>query len=67
MPAPVIRTVYVKLIIPAMAKVPCADPVTMPRPLRALSDKETGDGWATDRAALRICEQRRRAAVAAGE
>ena len=66
-PAPVIRTVYVKLKLPPAARVPCNPPVAMPRPARKLTDKETGDDWGADRASLRICEQRRAAAVAAGE
>jgi hypothetical protein len=64
-PAPVIRTVYVKPKMPAAAKVPCAAPLKLPA--RRLTDKETTDDWGADRASLRICEQRRKAAVAAGE
>ncbi len=64
-PAPVIRTVYVKPKLPAQAKIPCAKPLRLPS--RALSEKETRDDWGADRASLRICEQRRAAAAAAGE
>lgn len=65
-PPPVIRTVTVKAKTPAVAKVPCADPVALPRG-RRLTDKETADFWGADRSALRICEHRRAAAVASGE
>lgn len=51
--------------MPKAAKVPCAAPVVLPG--RKLTDKETRDDWGADRASLRICEQRRAAAVAAGE
>jgi hypothetical protein len=62
----VVRTEFVRPTIPAVAKVKCADPVATPRG-RRLTDKETGDFWAVDRAALRTCEIRRSAAVNAAE
>jgi hypothetical protein len=62
---PVVRTVYQRPKISAVAKVPCAVPVTIPS--RRLTDKETGELWGTDRQSLRICEYRRAAGVAAGE
>ncbi|MCY1667869.1 hypothetical protein [Rhizobium sp. SL86] len=57
------RTVIVTPEIPAEAKLRCADPVILPD--RDLSGSETVSFWGRDRAALRICETRRSAAVGA--
>ncbi len=60
---PIVRTVIVTPEIPAEAKLKCAQPVTLPD--RDLTGSETVSFWGRDRAALRICETRRAAAVGA--
>lgn len=51
--------------VPASARQPCAAPV--PLPDRDLTESETARAWGADRAELRNCEGRRRAAVDAIE
>lgn len=51
--------------VPASAKQECAQPV--PLPDRDLTESETARAWGIDRAELRNCEGRRRAAVDAIE
>ncbi|PKR91127.1 hypothetical protein CXZ10_05915 [Pleomorphomonas diazotrophica] len=51
----------VTVTAPAESRRPCAAPVTVPD--RAISEAETTALWGRDRGALRICEQRRRAAI----
>jgi len=63
MPDPMIRTVIARPILPAEVLTACAAPVRIPE--RSLSAAEFTPLWARDRAALRICEQRRAAAVSA--
>lgn len=58
-------SVAVPVVLPDAAKAACAKPVALPD--RDLSDREAGSYWSRDRAALRTCEQRRAAAVAAAE
>ncbi|WP_337267075.1 hypothetical protein [Oryzifoliimicrobium ureilyticus] len=53
------KTVFVEREVPAEAKKPCAEPVTIPD--RRLSESEAGSLWGADRTALRICETRRAA------
>lgn len=60
----VVRTVTIEREIPAEAKKPCANPVTLPD--RRLGESETQTLWGADRTALRVCESRRAAAVAGG-
>jgi hypothetical protein len=62
---PVVRTEFIRPVIPAEAKVACLSPVKLPD--RALTAREVTTYWGGDRASLRICEQRRKTAVAAGE
>lgn len=62
---PVVKLEFVKPVLPAEAGARCADPVDLPD--RDISAREVGRLWGRDRAALRICEQRRRAAVNAVE
>lgn len=52
-----------KKTVPAEAEKPCADPTTLPD--RAISAAEATTLWGADRSALRVCEQRRAAAVKA--
>ncbi|MCP4561999.1 MAG: hypothetical protein GY873_08690 [Bosea sp.] len=49
--------------LPSAARQPCAAPVALPD--RNLAAAEVTSAWARDRAALRLCESRRAAAVAA--
>lgn len=49
--------------IPATARTPCAPPSLLPD--RSLTEAEVTGFWGKDRAALRVCEERRAAAVAA--
>ena len=60
-PGPVVRTVFLKPELPAEAKIRCPAPVTLPD--RDLAEQEAASLWGRDRAALRICEARRAAAV----
>lgn len=60
-PVAVVKTVYAERETPAAAKVPCADPVTLPD--RKLTETEASNYWGTDRTNLRTCEARRAAAV----
>ncbi|PIO98597.1 hypothetical protein CJ014_14865 [Pleomorphomonas carboxyditropha] len=48
---------------PAQARAVCSAPVAIPD--RAISEAEATTLWGRDRGALRICEQRRAAAIAA--
>lgn len=56
-------TQFIRPTLPLAARQPCADPV--PLPDRDLSEGEATNLWGKDRAALRACEPRRAAAVAA--
>ncbi|SIQ24213.1 hypothetical protein SAMN05880590_102755 [Rhizobium sp. RU35A] len=49
--------------IPAEAKIPCADPVTLPD--RDLGEAEVHSLWGRDRTSLRICKVRQGAAISA--
>lgn len=60
---PVIRNVVIKNALPPEAEKPCPVPTILPD--RALGEGETVSAWSRDRSNLRICEQRRAAAVAA--
>ncbi|WP_248312092.1 hypothetical protein [Bosea sp. BK604] len=62
---PIVRTEFIRPAIPAEARQHCADPVSLPD--RALKAQEVTSLWSRDRAGLRICEQRRAAAVSASE
>ncbi|WP_440411994.1 hypothetical protein [Neorhizobium petrolearium] len=55
--------VETKPAVPTESEKPCPAPVTLPN--RAITAKETTDFWGADRSALRVCEQRRAAAVQA--
>lgn len=56
-----VRTVFTHPSIPALARTPCAAPVSPPD--RKLTAGETFDLWSRDRVSLRECETKRRAAV----
>lgn len=60
---PVVKTEFLRPVLPAEAKKACAAPVALPG--RDLSEKEVTSYWGRDRAALVACEARRSAAVAA--
>lgn len=57
------RVEFIKPELPAATRQRCADPVKLPD--RDLSASEVTTSWGRDRAALRICETRRAAAIAA--
>jgi hypothetical protein len=59
----VIETRYVTPVIPESARKRCNDPSVLPD--RAMPAGEVTSAWNADRSALRTCEQRRSAAVAA--
>jgi len=60
---PVIRTVLAAPAVADAARVPCRAPVRVPE--RAVSSREVASLWGGDRAALRECETRRKAALGA--
>ncbi|GAA0600182.1 hypothetical protein GCM10008943_14230 [Paenochrobactrum glaciei] len=62
-PSQIVRTQISQPNIPAQALKPCDDPVALPD--RALSAKELTPLWGKDRAALKECEAKRAALVAA--
>ena len=62
---PVVKVEFIRPVLPAAARVPCAKPV--PLPDRFLTAREVGALWDRDRSHLDICEQRRSAAVNAVE
>lgn len=62
---PVVKTELIRPVLPSRARQACAAPMSLPE--RALSAAETVGLWGSDRAALRTCESRRAAAVAAVE
>ncbi|MEY9717872.1 hypothetical protein ABIA22_000362 [Sinorhizobium fredii] len=62
-PKPTIKTVVVPVAVPESARQPCPRPVTLPD--RAMTAREVTTGWGADRTALKTCEERRAAAVAA--
>lgn len=62
-PAPTVKTEFIRPTVPAIARQRCADPVTLPD--RDLTEAESTSLWGRDRSALRQCEPRRAAAVAA--
>jgi hypothetical protein len=61
--APVVKTEFIRPAVPAIARRACDDPVLLPD--RDLTEAETTSLWGRDRSALRQCEPRRAAAVAA--
>jgi hypothetical protein len=58
-----VKLELIKPTLPVSARKRCAEPVEAPD--RDLLEGEATDLWNADRAALRICETRRAAAVAA--
>ena len=62
-PAPIVITKTITPVVPAAARQKCADPVALPD--RAMPEGDIVPAWGADRAALKSCEQRRAAAVAA--
>ena len=62
-PAPRLRVEVTPITLPAVAREACAIPRQLPD--RDLSSREVVTNWGADRAALRNCETRRAAAVAA--
>lgn len=62
---PVVRVEFIRPVLPAEARVPCAKPVQTPD--RRITAAEVKDYWDRDRSHLEICEQRRSAAVNAVE
>ena len=60
---PTVRTEFVRPTVPAIARRACDEPVTLPD--RDLTEAESTRMWGRDRSALRQCEPRRAAAVAA--
>ncbi len=57
------RTQIIRPAVPALARQPCAAPAALPD--RDLTESEATSLWGRDRAALRQCEPRRAAAIAA--
>lgn len=62
---PVVKVEFIRPLLPAEARVPCAKPVQTPD--RRITAAEVKDYWDRDRSHLEICEQRRSAAVNAVE
>ncbi|TAA54887.1 hypothetical protein EXZ48_26040 [Shinella sp. JR1-6] len=62
-PAPLVRVEQRPVVLPEVARQPCANPRALPD--RDLSSREVATNWGADRAALTTCETRRAAAVAA--
>jgi len=62
-PPPVIRTVYTAPALPVEAREEC--PKLSPKPAGDMSQEQVFNSWASDRTARNICEERRKAAVAA--
>lgn len=62
---PTVKLELARPELPEAARQRCADPVTLPD--RDLTESEVTSAMGRDRAALRICETRRAAAVAAVE
>ncbi len=62
---PVVKVEFIRPVIPAEARVPCAKPVQTPD--RRITAAEVKNYWDRDRSHLEICEQRRSAAVNAVE
>lgn len=60
---PVVRVEFVRPVVPTAARQRCADPAALPA--RDLTAAEVTSAWGRDRTALRVCETRRAAAVAA--
>lgn len=60
---PVVRTEFIKPALPISAVAPCNAPTRGPD--RDLSAKEVASLWGRDRASLRACEAKRKAAVEA--
>jgi hypothetical protein len=60
---PAVLLTQVRPTVPAEARLPCPAPTVLPN--RAISAAETTSLWGADRGALRSCEGRRAAAVAA--
>lgn len=58
-----VRTVFARPALPAAARQRCDAPVATPD--RDLNEREVASLWSRDRLALRACETRRAAAVAA--
>ncbi|MBA4271053.1 MAG: hypothetical protein C0447_16815 [Methylobacterium sp.] len=60
---PTVKTEIVRPAVPASARQPCAAPSALPD--RDITEAEATSLWGRDRAALRQCEPRRAAAIAA--
>jgi hypothetical protein len=60
---PVVITRVVKPEVPEVSREPCQAPVALPD--RRITAREAVDLWGRDRASLRECEAKRRAAVEA--
>ncbi len=62
-PKPTVKTEFIRPAVPAIARQRCAEPVALPD--RDATESEVTSEWLRDRSALRQCETRRAAAVAA--
>ncbi|WP_320200508.1 hypothetical protein RMR16_008735 [Agrobacterium sp. rho-13.3] len=62
-PPPAIRTVYLTPTLPPEAREEC--PKLSAKPPGDMPQQQVFDNWAADRTARNICEERRKAAVAA--
>lgn len=60
-----VRVEYRAPVLPSLARVACDKPAALPD--ADLSEREVASLWGRDRVALRACETRRAAAVAAAE
>lgn len=60
---PTVKTEFLRPAVPAIARQRCAEPVALPD--RDATESEATAEWLRDRSALRQCETRRAAAVAA--
>jgi hypothetical protein len=60
---PTVKVEFIRPDIPAEARIACPKPVQTE--IRKLTAAETFRYWDKDRTALKVCEQRRRAAVEA--
>ncbi|MCM2431968.1 hypothetical protein [Agrobacterium rosae] len=62
-PPPVVRTQYLTPTLPPEAREEC--PKLSAKPVGDMSQRQVFSNWAADRTARNICEERRKAAVAA--
>lgn len=62
-PSPVVRTVHVTPALPPEARQEC--PKLSVKPQSDMTQQQVFSSWAADRTARNICEERRKAAVAA--